>query len=63
MGPQYGSYEELLTDPGVDVIYNPLPIHLHVPWSVNALEAGKHVLCEKPIGLSAAKAEELHAVR
>jgi len=55
----YGSYEELLADPEVDAIYNPLPNHLHVPWSVRAIEAGKHVLCEKPIGLSAAEAQAL----
>ncbi len=55
----YGSYEELLNDPAVDVIYNPMPNHLHVPWSIKALEAGKHVLCEKPIGLSSAEAQQL----
>jgi len=55
----YGSYEELLADPEVDAIYNPLPNHLHVPWSIRALNVGKHVLCEKPIGLTAAEAQEL----
>jgi predicted dehydrogenase len=58
----YGSYEELLADPEVDVIYNPSPNHLHVPWSIKALEAGKHVLCEKPVGLDAAEAQQLLAV-
>ena len=59
----YGSYEALLDDPEIDAIYNPLPNNLHVPWSIKAAEAGKHVLCEKPIGLSAAEARELMAVR
>jgi predicted dehydrogenase len=59
----YGSYEDLLNDPDIDAIYNPLPNHLHVPWSIRAAERGKHVLCEKPIALSAAEARELVAVR
>ncbi len=59
----YGSYEELLGDPDIDAIYNPLPNHMHLQWSTKAAEAGKHVLCEKPIGLSVAEAEKLVAVR
>jgi predicted dehydrogenase len=59
----YGSYEELLADPEIDAIYNPLPNHLHVPWSIKAAEAGKHVLCEKPISMNVAEAKALLAVR
>jgi predicted dehydrogenase len=59
----YGSYEALLGDPEIDAIYNPLPNHLHVPWAIRAAEAGKHVLCEKPIGLTASEAQALIAAR
>ena len=59
----FGSYEELLADKDIDAIYNPLPNHLHVPWSIKAAESGKHVLCEKPIALSAEEARQLIAVR
>src|SRR6185295_7848677 len=59
----YGSYEELLADPAIEAVYNPLPNHMHVEWSVRAAEAGKHVLCEKPIGLSVAEAKQLRDAR
>jgi predicted dehydrogenase len=59
----YGSYEALLADPEVEAIYNPLPNHLHVPWTARAAEAGKHALCEKPIGMNAAEAGTLLEVR
>jgi predicted dehydrogenase len=59
----YGSYDDLLADSEIEAIYNPLPNHLHVPWSIKGAEAGKHVLCEKPIGLNAAEVAELMRVR
>jgi predicted dehydrogenase len=59
----YGSYDALLEDPDIDAVYNPLPNHLHVPWTAKAAEAGKHVLCEKPIALSADEARQLLDVR
>ncbi|WP_297104142.1 Gfo/Idh/MocA family oxidoreductase [uncultured Devosia sp.] len=58
----YGSYEDLFADPDIDAIYNPLPNHLHVPMTLAAARAGKHVLCEKPIALSATEAEQLRAI-
>ena len=59
----YGSYEALLADDSIEAIYNPLPNNLHVPWTIKAAEAGKHVLCEKPIAMNAAEARTLIDVR
>jgi predicted dehydrogenase len=59
----FGSYEELLSDGEIEAIYNPLPNELHVPWTLRALAAGKHVLCEKPIGLDAEEARSLIEAR
>ncbi len=55
----FGSYEQMIADPEIDVIYNPLPNHLHLPYSIQAAEAGKAVLCEKPLGLHPGQVEEL----
>lgn len=59
----YGSYDELLADPDIDAIYNPLPNHLHYQWTKKAMEAGKHVLCEKPLGLNIEEIQALIRIR
>src|SRR5438034_6431016 len=59
----YGAYEELLANNEIEAVYIPLPNHLHVPWTINAAQAGKHVLCEKPIGLNMEEAARLLSVR
>jgi predicted dehydrogenase len=58
----YGSYEALLADPEIEAVYNPLPNHLHVLLTLRAAASGKHVLCEKPIALTSAEAEQLRSV-
>jgi xylose dehydrogenase (NAD/NADP) len=57
----FGSYQELLADPDIDVVYNSLPNHLHAEWTVNAIQSGKHVLCEKPLALSIDEVDAISA--
>ena len=59
----HGSYDDVLADTSIDAVYNPLPNHMHVPWTIKAMQSGKHVLCEKPIASPAAEAETLRAVQ
>lgn len=64
IGRSYSRYEELLADPEIDAIFNPLPNHLHLEWSLKTINAGKHLLCEKPLALNATEALKIaHAAR
>jgi len=63
IGTAYGSYSALVDAPGIDAVYIPLPNHLHMPWSIQAMRAGKHVLCEKPIALTMAECRRMIEVR